>query len=721
MENLYFDANQSAAIYTGDDERAVLNLIAGHFIGNHPPLPFQYKIDFDNGILCDQKGHYQFDFGNRFPDTPIGNYCSAVGKLFCFQEHTTTFVISCTGPTYCLVNGELCYQSIPSEEGMHKECEFKVTLKQGCNIFAFLTEKTELGFGFYFGNLAPQWEPYLFQSPLPEREGQLGFVYTPPLPLERAKVSVTNLHEFSWFPILPRYSQEELTNVYPERVFGEHWSGTCFAMGKIRVDNYSVITISAEHETIKSETGRSCAIYIVEVGKKFSSPLVPDAVLDDSVNSVHVEINRGVYVVYIQITRPLGKYRTSLKFSNSTDSIHPVYHIHGYQGGWIYLGPFSKELPEISSLSYLENVYTDGEKKLYWRTGYPHGVLRVCAENELFGRWSYPMGVTLYGLLAAGEYLNRQDYVDYVKQDVAQIIAFHEYALFDKEQFGFPSLNQQICWLSELDDCGSFGSLMLECKKRWDLKGTDFLSGIISQHMKQGQKRQPDGAFIRMDETIWINDLYMSIPFLVRYYCQSKDPWYLDEACRQLLLFRDYFYMTDKHLMAHIYDTKWNKSNRIPWSRGNGWVLFSISELMDVLPRTHKDRDAILQFFQNLTEGILNVQDKSGLWHQLLDDVTTYEETSSTAMFLYAFAKSIRKGYANTRLIPLLQKSVQEAWYGLTHRAIDCRGNLYGVCQAAGSSFSRNYYRTIPWKYNDPHGIGIVLLAGVEKCLLDKS
>lgn len=52
----YFDKSMSVSISCGNDDCYVLNTIANHFIGNHPEVPYQYKMDFDNGILCDKKG-----------------------------------------------------------------------------------------------------------------------------------------------------------------------------------------------------------------------------------------------------------------------------------------------------------------------------------------------------------------------------------------------------------------------------------------------------------------------------------------------------------------------------------------------------------------------------------------------------------------------------------------------------------------------------------------
>ncbi|WP_217620905.1 glycoside hydrolase family 88 protein, partial [Bacillus sp. GbtcB13] len=79
----------------------------------------------------------------------------------------------------------------------------------------------------------------------------------------------------------------------------------------------------------------------------------------------------------------------------------------------------------------------------------------------------------------------------------------------------------------------------------------------------------------------------------------------------------------------------------IPWGRGNGWVLFSLSELLAVLPTEHPDRKELIRLFRTLCGGILQCQGDSGLWHQVLTDPESYEETSCTAMFVYALSRGI--------------------------------------------------------------------------------
>ncbi|MOA20946.1 Glycosyl Hydrolase Family 88 [compost metagenome] len=82
-------------------------------------------------------------------------------------------------------------------------------------------------------------------------------------------------------------------------------------------------------------------------------------------------------------------------------------------------------------------------------------------------------------------------------------------------------------------------------------------------------------------------------------------------------------------------------------------------------------------------------------------------------MFAYAFARGVRFGWLENDTDYAL--AALKAWKALTGGAIDRRGNVYGVCSGSRYSFSPDYYmydlRTV---VNDNHGIGIMMLAGVE-------
>ncbi|RCW49369.1 hypothetical protein [Paenibacillus prosopidis] len=48
----------------------------------------------------------------------------------------------------------------------------------------------------------------------------------------------------------------------------------------------------------------------------------------------------------------------------------------------------------------------------------------------------------------------------------------------------------------------------------------------------------------------------------------------------QFLHYKKRLFIPGLQIMHHVYDYKFDKPNGVPWGRGNGWVLFSLSELL---------------------------------------------------------------------------------------------------------------------------------------------
>ena len=141
------------------------------------------------------------------------------------------------------------------------------------------------------------------------------------------------------------------------------------------------------------------------------------------------------------------------------------------------------------------------------------------------------------------------------------------------------------------------------------------MAARIAHYITLIQDRLPNGAIYRvrgsvdfMKDTLNCDDLYMSVPFLYRYSAYSQDTSYLDDAAKQILLYKEYLYMPDQQLMSHIYDFKTDWPTLIPWGHGNGWVLFSLTELLGALPERHEKREAMVAFYRELCAGYLRLQ-----------------------------------------------------------------------------------------------------------------
>lgn len=662
----YFDNRDSAAWLLGSQPEKIIHLMAAKYMGNHPAVPFVWRTWDKQGIQSNRKGGYEFNFGERFPDGRVGEVSYAIGDLFCPDAKASNFLVSCQGPVTIWLNAENVFVSNGNQERDGMPVRVGVSLKKGYNRFLIRCERTSIGFGCTLQNAMPQWEPCNYILPFEERKGAAGFLFSAPMSADTLNVSTcwgafekdTGLH---WLPV----EEGQLHDV------GYFYAWTRY---ESQVDFNLLNGIDA---------------ILVDGNEPKADAVMP----------------RGNHTLLIY--GALEQVRKCLSHMYAFCKCHVPIHCHGVDECYLLLGPCDQT--DAPSMLMVPGVlYADTT----WRPDRENTLLRPFVETSLFGKWTYPLGVTLYGLLSAGRLLNEPAYVTYVQSHVAQVTGIHRYALWDTEHFGFAGVNQQLCWLDALDDCGSFGSLMLECNSQSE--DAQMIARIIGDYMLKEQPKTDDGAFCRRDQTIWVDDMYMSVPFLCRYSALFDDPAGIEMCVTQLLKFKELLYMPSQKLMAHMMCLRHQKNNQIPWCRGNGWMIFSLSELLMKLSKDHPQRDTLILLYQDLTDGYLALQGTDGLWHQILDDDTTYPESSSTAMFICAFCRGLRMGLYPEKHHTCIIESIKRAWKGLTETVIDRHGNLYGVCQGSGFSFSRAYYRTLSWKYNDTHGIGIVMLAGCE-------
>jgi len=689
MQEAYIARQESAAYVYGDDTAAVVSLLASRFMGSNPAAPYVWRTFNENGIACDEKARYLFDFGSRFPDSAPGDIAWAAGDLWCAAPRASAFIVSCMGPVRVYVNGALAFASAGSMEGdPAQKNRFPVQLQAGFNRFALRCENTLIGFGCALSNAMPQWEPCNFVMPLEERRGEAGFAYTAPMREDFCEQDIARIERLAGLAWLPD------SGVPASPLFGET-RGYFYAWSALDLESGGTVCLSL---------GARPESFFVD-GARLPAGKEAELSLAAGTHQLLLCLPLSAQDAFAPVlTAPAG-VRASLR---------PPVPVKGNAGEWLYLGAFEGCGAGPEEICALARPFEATGGKTYWRTGFAGVVIRPFVESELYGRWTYPLGVTLYGLLEAGRELKRPEYARYVREHAGQVTGIHAYALYDKAKYGFPGVNHQIAWLDALDDCGSFGSLTLECADGGPDAQTRAVADRIARYMKNEQVRLEDGAFIRRDLTMWIDDLYMSVPFLIRYAKLSGDESCIDDACRQFLLYKKYLFMPEAGLMSHMRFVARGKSNGIPWSRGNGWVFFSLSELLNVLRPDHPDREALVAFFNEHARGLLAAQGANGLWHQILDDPASYEESSSTAMFLCGLSRGLRMGYLDGALRKDAARAARRAWQGLTGRAIDRHGNIYGVCRGSGFSFSRAYYRSLSWNYNDTHGTGILMLAGVE-------
>jgi len=329
--------------------------------------------------------------------------------------------------------------------------------------------------------------------------------------------------------------------------------------------------------------------------------------------------------------------------------------------------------------------------------------------------WSYTHGV----VLSAFEYI---DYVTGDKAFFANNIKFYDFVIehlpyFQKNAEKIKSERignwGNILNFHALDDCGSMGAAMI--KTYFKNKNDEYLELInrTADHISNNQFRLDDSTLARnrpQYQSVWADDLYMSVSFLANMGVLTGDNKYFDDAVRQILQMSDRLYIPQTELFDHGWNiTSGDYDPRFYWGRANGWALMAMAELLSVLPEDYQGRDKMLHLYRSMVRSLANLQDGTGFWHNLLDKNDTYLETSCTAMFTFAIAKGINEGWISHVYGPV----ALTGWNATQTRVLE-NGAVDGTCEGTTFAHDNTYYYHRGKSIYATHGYGPVLYAGAE-------
>lgn len=330
-----------------------------------------------------------------------------------------------------------------------------------------------------------------------------------------------------------------------------------------------------------------------------------------------------------------------------------------------------------------------------------------------YNDWRYWNGVLNIAMSELGEVLNEDSYKEYASKNFK--FMFNNYQYFENQYKGedkwvYPFA--QLFKMDWLDDCGAMGAALIDVYIKVKNKTYKEYIDKAANHITNKQERLDDRTLVRPtphEMTLWADDLYMSIPFLARMGELTGDVKYFDDAAKQVINSTIYLFDSNTGLYYHCWysDEKLNGVAR--WGRANGWVMVAQVELLSRIPENHPQRDTLLTILKQQIVGVSRHQDVSGLWHQLLDKQDSYLESSCTAMFTYSIAKAVNQGWIHKRYYSI----AQQGWKGLCGK-ITADGQVQDICVGTGINDNTAFYYNRPTKLNDIHGLGAILLAGIE-------
>lgn len=252
------------------------------------------------------------------------------------------------------------------------------------------------------------------------------------------------------------------------------------------------------------------------------------------------------------------------------------------------------------------------------------------------------------------------------------------------------------------------------------------------------QPRTPCGSFWHKaiyPNQVWLDGLYMGLPFHANYAIRFGDESALDDIMLQFRNARKYLYDEKTGLYYHAWnetkDVFWAdpKTGLSPnfWTRAIGWYLMALADIYGMIPDNRTDLiDEMAALWKEAIDGMLRWQEKdSGLFYQLPalpNEKRNYLETSGSLMVAYSLLKGARLDVLTE---PEYRAAGEKILVGIELRKFtvhDGKVELHGICKGAGlgptGNLRRNgtvdYYLSEDAVHDEQKGVGVCMMAYAE-------
>lgn len=357
----------------------------------------------------------------------------------------------------------------------------------------------------------------------------------------------------------------------------------------------------------------------------------------------------------------------------------------------------AKEVDKLINnvINNLVNIKDDSGKYLYTLE---NGRL-LDTKGWLTG-WEWTQGVGLYGMWIYYETTNDSRIMDLIKH-------WFDVQVFEPKE-GVPknvntmSVFLTLAYMYESQPNGKYLPY-LDTWAEWCMYDLERTEGGGFQHT----------TFIHDNyQQLWDDTLMMAVMPLAKIGLLLNRPQYIEESKRQMLLHTKYLVDTKTGLWYHGWTFEGNHAfSKALWARGNAWITIVIPDFIELLDLPPGDgvREFLVETLDTQVAKLEALQEhKTGLWHTLLDDPSSYVESSATAGFAYGILKGVRKRYLDKKYLPCGIKAIK----GVVDQ-IDNSGELLNTSFGTGMGNNLQFYKDIPLT-SMPYGQAMAIMALVE-------
>lgn len=339
-------------------------------------------------------------------------------------------------------------------------------------------------------------------------------------------------------------------------------------------------------------------------------------------------------------------------------------------------------------------------------------------------KWSYDYGVLFKGIEHVWLQESNIGYFNYIRENIDYFVTDNGSIRFYRpEEYNIDHINN--------------GKTLLFLYRETGEEKYKKAAELLREQLKKHPRTEAGGFWHKKiyPHQMWLDGLYMGIPFYAEFGKIMGEKEIFDDAARQLILIDEK--ARDKKTGLHFHG--WDESREQNWanqdtgcsmsfwSRAQGWYAMALVDSLDYFPEGHKDRITIIEILNHLVTALAKIQDeKTGVWNQVLDTKAengNYPEASASAMFVYTIAKSIRMGYIAPDLLPVIQKGYEGILkYFLSEDnsgLLIFKNTVYtaGLGNLGDSPYrdgSFDYYVSCPVQDDNLIGIGAFIMASIE-------
>lgn len=260
-------------------------------------------------------------------------------------------------------------------------------------------------------------------------------------------------------------------------------------------------------------------------------------------------------------------------------------------------------------------------------------------------KWEWAQGVGLYGLYKYYKNCGNEAYFNFM-------IQWYE----NRVKEGLPEKNVNTCapmlTLTYLYE-DTKNKKYLQLIKQWanwvynDMPRTE--DGGL-QHITTG---------IENKGQLWADTLFMTNLFLSRAGAILNKEEYIEESKKQFLIHIKYLFDKSCGLWFHGWNFLLkNNFSAVHWARGNCWYTAGVVDYLEMVEVEPFLKTYLIDTLKAQADALKKYQCDDGMWRTIIDDNTSYRETSATAGFAYGILKAVRKGYLDSEYKEMAKKAL---------------------------------------------------------------